>query len=392
MTQREKFLAAIVGLTLAVLVGQFGINRYRSALTMRQDEILRLNDQLSTRRLRQLEGAMSEARMGTFIMRSLPSNLEKAQGDYNSFLAGLVSEVGLSSAEAKYKSMVPVQDLYTQLNFNISGRGSLPQLIELLYKFHSKNYLHRIQSMVVRKERDVLVLNIDVQALALKGALPEAAAPTSLPPRVAQDIAAYMQPILNRNPISQPNQPPVYAAERSPEAVAGREFTYVARFNDPDSNQKVRYEVVGEAPPGLRLDDTTGAIRFSPEAVGEYPVTIRATDDGWPAKSAEQKLVIRAVEPPAAPEPEPEKPKFDESRQTFLTGLTQSRGAWTAMLLVRTRGETLKLKEGDSFNIGAISGTVVEVTNSYAVLESEGVRFTLSFDVSLAEAAKEKLP
>lgn len=392
MNQREKLLASIVGLTVLVLVGQLGFNKYRGAISAKNTRINTLTNQISDRQIRQLEGAAAEAQMGKYIMRSLPSNLETAQGVYNKFLTELVTDVGLSGASAKFSSKIPMQGLYSQMNFSVSGNGDLKQLVELLYNFHRSNYLHRIQNLVVRKNRGGLVIVMDVQALVLNAALPDAKPPTDVPTRVAADINTYLLPILNRNPVSPPNNPPVYAAERSPEAVAGKDFTYVARFNDPDDGQMVKYELVGESPSGLQLDPITGSIRFLPADVGKYELRVRATDNGWPQKSVEQTLVINAVEPPQEAPPEPEKPKFDEAKQTFLTGLTQSKGQWTAMLLVRTRGETLKLKQGDEFQIGQLTGTVVEVTNSYAILESNGENFTLAFDTSLADAAENKGP
>ncbi len=393
MNQREKLLASTVGLVVVILVGQLAFNKYRGAISAKNTRINTLTTQISDRQIRQLEGAASEAEMGKFIMRSLPSNLETAQADYNQFLTELVTDVGLTGlASAKFTSKIPMQGLYTQMNFSVSGNGDLKQLVELLYNFHKSSYLHRIQNLVVRKNRNSLTIVMDVQALVLNAALPDAKPPTDVPTRVASDINTYLLPILNRNPVSHPNKPPVYAAERSPEAIAGKDFSYVARFNDPDDGQQVKYELVGEAPKGLRLDPDTGSIRFAPAEVGKYELRVRATDNGWPQKSVEQTLVINAVEPPKEAPPEPEKPKFDEAKQTFLTGLTQSKGQWTAMLLVRTRGETLKLKQGDEFQIGQLSGTVVEVTNSFAVLESNGESFTLSFDTSLADAAVDKAP
>ena len=63
--------------------------------------------------------------------------------------------------------------------------------------------------------------------------------------------------------------------------------------------------------------------------------------------------------------------------KTVLTGLVQGRGEWTAWLNVRTRDKTLKLRVGDSFEIGSVKGKVVEVSSRSAVLEAEGQKFEL---------------
>lgn len=388
MTQRERLLAGGVGAVLLILALQWGYGKYRGALQARESRISNLTDQIADRRLMQFEGAMADRRMGEYAARSLPGDLETARIAYNQFLLGLVNDTGLAAASATPKGIIPAQGLYTQLNFNISGSGNLEQLVELLYRFHRQDYLHRIQGLMVTKERGQLSIIMDVQALALDAAPPEAAPPSEPAPRVADSIDTYMQPILYRNPFSPPNRPPSYAGEPSPKAVVGREFTYVARFEDPDEGQRLRYSIVGDAPEGVKLDEASGSLQLTPEEVGEIELTLRATDTGWPPKESEQQIVINVVEPEA----EPEAVEFDEAKQTVLTGLTQSKGEWTAWLHVRTRGEILYLREGDTFEVGQISGKVVEVTNSYAVLEHDGERVVLRQDTTLADAVASTEP
>lgn len=385
MTQRERVLAGGVGAIMLILALQWGFGKYRAAMQARETRLFTLNDQISNRQLKQFEGALAERRMGEYVTRSLPSDLERAQFAYNQFLLGLVSEAGLAGASAKPVTMNTAPGPYTQLNFNVSGSGDLKQLVELLYRFHRQNYLHRIQSLTVRKVRGQLSIDMDVQALALDAAPPQAPPPTEPAPRVAETIDFYLEPILNRNPLAPPNRPPSFAAERSAEAVVGKEFTYVARFEDPDEGQQLRYSLVGDPPEGVTLDEESGALQITPEEVGKIDLTLRATDDGWPAKKSEEQIVINVVEPP---EEEPEPAAFDEAKQTVLTALTQSKGEWTAWLHVRTSGETLYLREGDTFEVGQLSGKVVEVNSSYAVLEYEGDRFVLRHDVTLAEAVQ----
>lgn len=393
MTKREKILAGAVAAIALILGLQYGFNNYRSAVKTRQDKIDSLDRQIADRKFRQMEGAMSQARMGTFIDRSLPGDVETARSQYNQFLTELVDETGLANRSAKPTGTVPYRDLYTQLNFKVSGSGNLEQFIELLHRFHSKDYLHRIQRLDVRKDKAKgLVITMDIQALALSSALPNAQPPSQPSPRVDQNIDYYRLAILNRNPIEPPNKPPTYAAETSPKAIVGQRMNYTARFNDPDEGQRLTYSLVGDAPEGIRLDPDSGTISLMPEETGTVELVVAVKDNGWPQMTAEQKIVFNVVDPPPPPAAEPAPPKFDESTQTYLTGLTQSRGRWMAMLHVRTRGETLKLVEGDPFEIGQLKGSVVEVTQKYAVLEADGERFVLSFDTSLADAKSNSAP
>lgn len=390
MTKREKVLAGAVGAILLIVGLQYGFSKYRAAITTREDKVTSLDQQISDRKFRQMEGAMAEVRMGNFIVRSLPSDLEAAQSDYTQFLTELLSDVEMRGYSAKPTGSQRLSTIATQMNFKVSGQGSLEQLVELLHGFHSMDYLHRISQMNINKDRDKqLNVSMDVQVLALNDALPDAETPTTPSPRVNPDLDYYRLAIMNRNPIAPPNRRPTYAAEKSPKAIVGERMNYTARFNDPDEGQTLTYSLVGEAPEGVRLDPSSGTLSINPEKTGELEVLVAVKDNGWPQMTAEQKIVFNVVDPPPPPAEEPEAPKFNEATQTFLTGLTQSKGRWMAMLHVRTRKDdaTLKLVEGDTFEIGALKGTVVEVTQKYAVLESDGERFVLSLDnTSLADA------
>lgn len=390
MSQREKLLAVLVGLTLLVLGGQFGFNKYRTAIQQRETQLKQIEDRIFTSETRQLEGAMADAKMSDFVARSLPGDKERATAVYNRFLGDLLSDIRLSNVSAKPGTTIE-NPLYYQLTFSVSGSGNLEQIGELLFKLHEQDCLHRIKSISVQRIRQQLSLNMTIEALALKAKSADVGMPAGKSSRVAIDMDAYLMPILNRNPMSPPNQQPQYAADRRIEAVAGQDFSYMARFNDPDAEQKLNYEVEGELPEGLRLDPSSGQLRGRFDGTGRRELTLLVTDNGWPRLSQKQDIVIEVVEPPAE-EVRPEPPKFNEATQAYLTGLTQSRGDWTAMVHIRTRGETLKLKVGDSFEIGQLKGTVVEVNNKYAVLESEGERFELKYEVSLADAYDSAAP
>jgi hypothetical protein len=153
---------------------------------------------------------------------------------------------------------------------------------------------------------------------------------------------------------------------------------------DPEQNQ-LRYSIVGDAPEGLDLDPRSGDIRWSPDSVGSHQVTVRVTDTGYPPQSAEQTFELAVVDPPPRPEAPP---GFDDSTQTVLTALVQGGGDWTAWMKVRTQGTTLKLRPGDRFEIGHLSGTVVDVNARFVTLEIDGKQFELRPAGNLAEAAR----
>jgi len=89
-----------------------------------------------------------------------------------------------------------------------------------------------------------------------------------------------------------------------------------------------------------------------------------------------------AYTPPAPPKPKvvskprpkpPEKPKFDDSKHAKVTAILggEELQAWVHL---KTKGETLRVKEGDDLKVGLFEGKVLEVRPRQLVLETpEGV-------------------
>jgi len=78
-------------------------------------------------------------------------------------------------------------------------------------------------------------------------------------------------------------------------------------------------------------------------------------------------------EPPRDPPP-PSPPKFDPSKFAFVTGITEEDGAPLLWLTARTTNDKYKLAEGDTFEIGELQGTVVQIHQRAAEIEIDGER------------------
>ena len=115
---------------------------------------------------------------------------------------------------------------------------------------------------------------------------------------------------------------------------------------------------------------------------------MRATDNGFPVKVAEQKIEIEVVDPPPPPAPTPEKPKFDPAAQTFITGIVTGRKGPEVWLFSRTQNQTTNAVVGDQIELGQVKGKLVEIGKDFIVVETEGRRWTAGMDESLAEAFK----
>lgn len=386
MNQREKLLVYLVG-GLIVAVGlQFTLSGYRSGMQTRSNKLRNLEDKLLEQQEQEFVGLQAETQIAEYRRRSLPSDPQRAQAEYKEWLEKLVSESGLQNRVVDYVGEQGSNKLYRVYTFRIAGVGNIQRVSEFLAAFYQKNYLQRAKKLVLRpaSEAGTLLVNIDVEAIALADAAPDQSAPSIPDPRVTGTADSLVDSIRNRNMFSPANQPPRYSGEKTLTASIDTDFSSRLRFDDPDKGHQVQVEVVGQLPPGLQF--SRGELIGRPKEKGEFDVKVRAWDDGLPSREIETTLVVKVGDPPPKPATPEGPPPFDESQQAVLTGLVQSRGQWSAWIRVRTQNKLLKLKVGDAFKVGTIEGTIVEVTDRYAVFESEDQRYVLRHDRSLADA------
>ncbi len=85
-----------------------------------------------------------------------------------------------------------------------------------------------------------------------------------------------------------------------------------------------------------------------------------------PRPPVKPREVVKREPPP----PPPPKPKFDDSEHAFVTAIVQSGDKLQAWINVRTTGEVLRVKAGDSFEVGLMSGEIRDVTAKRLLLQT----------------------
>ena len=387
MNEREKNLVKIIGAILVMYLLWAGYGRYQSAVSQRT----RLISQLTSRQKELSEkinmGAVADGTFGEYRARSLPSNVEAADSQYRKWLLALVHGREMDNVDVSKATSRTISGIYQKFDFGIKGSMDLPALIGMMHDFYAKDYLHRIRELSISPRKGGFTVSMKVDAIGLANApndLPERPEPSY---RVDADAQAYIDAIMNRNLYEPPNQAPRYSGGRSIEAIVGRDSPTPLTFKDPEGHD-VRFELAEEPPEFVRLDSRSGTLRVKSDVTQEFELLVRAIDSGYPPQTTEQTITVRVVDPPPPPVAPPAEPSFDDASQTVLTALLQVRGDWTAWMHVRTRDETLKLKIGDTFEIGTLKGTIFDVTPRYATLEIDGRRFELRPSGNLGVAAK----
>lgn len=390
MNQRERILAIAVGGLLGVVVLNWIFGKYKTAVRQRNNQIVSLTDEQTRLNEQILQGEFANRQMGEYMVRSLPGDPEQAESDYQQWLLDWVHANDLDDAAVDKNSSRKIAGLYQLIDFRVQGATDVPQFLRLLHDFYAQDYLHRIRDVSIQplpQREGMFRLEMSVDAIAL------ASAPNELPERegswrVDTDLATYSDPIMNRNLFEPPNRAPTFEGSPSIEAIVGRDSPASLSFKDSEGH-RMSYELVGDPPSGVSLDERSGTLRIRSDKVEEFELLVRATDTGYPRQSTEQKLRVNVVDPPPPSAPPAPKLGFDDSTQTVLTALVQGRTEATAWLDVRTKATTVKLRKGDQFEIGRLKGLVIEATPESVTFEVDGRRFTLKPGDNLGEAAKQ---
>lgn len=397
MNQREKLLAAGVGVVGVLFVGQMVWSSIQSGFDLKKAQIETLTKKKADQDLEILKGVVATQRITKLTPQSASKSRELARAEYDRWLIELATKVKLidpthtatSSADSRDK------DGFQSHKFQLRGNGTLANVTHLLHEFYSKPFLHRINRLDLRplgtqrdKNPDMLAITVDCEVLSIPTAKDHQPPLKSDPSLVAKSLDDFNKTILYRNIFSPPNQSPAVAATRTVDAFQGLRVDYTVDAKDPDPNQSLSFAIEGEAPEGLTVDPATGKINWTGRELGEYKVKVIATDSGLPAKSASQLVTIK-VNPPPPPRIEPE--KFDIASQAKLTGLVSGRQGAEAWVHSLIEGKTHKLRKGDELKLGEIKGKVLEVGANFIELETDGRKWTIGIEESIADAFKRGL-
>jgi len=397
MTQRERTLAIAVAALLVLFGLNFGIKSLLATLNQKEDRV--------DRAFAELDSIGNTIRLGTkatdtiqlLTAKSLPRDPEAAESQYTSWLYELAEDSGMRDIKAIPQGR-PVKvaprgqplgtpEAYIVHEFVLSGLCELDRVIELLGNYYDRDYLHQISSLKLLPTRDPNIIFVDLtsKAISLARANPKQEASPNSSGRLAMSIDDYKQAILNRNPLSPPNRPPVFVTRPSHDVTIGQAWQVELEANDPDGN-RVSFEMLSDPedlPEGLTMRGSQ--LRWQPREKGEQRVAVRAVDDGWPRKTTDLTLVLRAVEPAAPPA---KTPGLDPAEQAFLTGLVSGRGGTRGWIRSRTEGTSIDIYEGAQIQVGSISARIISINvkEDYVELETEGIRWFADMNTSLAEA------
>ena len=389
MNQREKLLAVGVGVVATLFLGRSVYSSIQEGFDKKTQLVATLKTKKDEQDLQMTAGKVASLKLNKVVTKSLPKLEEIATAAYQKWLIALGDEANLTSPTVNSTGDSTEKDgAYRTYKFKLAGAGTIENATELLYGFYAKDYLHRIYRFEMSPLRnaatpDQLNITLDCEVLALGMAKDKQDPPKGVSNRLAKSLDQYKETILTRNLFAPANQPPQLEPKKSVEAKVGLLLEHSVEAKDSDPNQRVSYAATGEIPKGLLIDQNTGKLTFRSDEIGEYNVNVQASDNGIPRKSTTQSLTIKVN---ALPPPSAAPIQFDVASQAQVTALIVGRNGPEAWILSKTEGKTYKLLKGDQLKLGGVIGMVKEVGANYVELETEGRRWLIGLDETLADA------
>ena len=389
MNSRENLLAAGVGLGGMLFVGNSIVSTIQSGFEKKKELIASLEKKKNDQVLELTAGDVARLKLNKVVTKSLPRSEENASADYQKWLISLGEESQLYEPRIQNSGELAEKDgSYHLYKYKLTGTGTIENATQLLYGFFSKDYLHRISQFDMRPipnsaEPDQLNISLDCEVLALGIAKEKQEPPSGDSKRFGKSLDEYKQTILGRNLFAPTNQPPKLAAKGSASVIVGVPLKHTVEAQELDPKQRLTYELVGDVPRGLLIDKDTGSLTGSIKEIGEYKFDVQVTDNGIPRKSSLQSLTINVKPLPPAQKPPVQ---FDVASQAMITALIFGGDAPEAWIQSKTESKTYKLRKGDQLKLGGVNGLVKEVGANYMELETEGRKWVVGLDESLAEA------
>jgi hypothetical protein len=390
MTNREKLLAGAVGVACSLFGGQFIWSSIQSGFDSKEQEVASLRTKLQNQELEITEGKVSSMRLMKALPRSISKKVEFAQTDYMDWLIETADSVGLQDPKPRPGATNTERDGFTTYKFSMDAEGTLREATQLLHAIETKPFLHRVTRFVLQPRNDPkdagkLQISMDCEVLSLPMSKERQPTPKSDPGILAKSIQDYESSIYSRNLFEPKNNPPQLRSNKALDAVVNIPVNYSIEATDPDPNQKLKFALDGDAPEGLKLDEATGKITWTGREIGKTSFNVIAMDSGLPSRSSKQTITIEVKDPPPPP---PSPTQFDVASQAKLSGLLAGKNGTEAWVFSRTEGKTLKLREGDELKLGEIRGKVVKIGASYMEVETDGKRWTVGTEETIADAFK----
>lgn len=231
---RKYLLWAVLGAIVLFYAGDWLLeNALEGPLQVRREKIAKLKKDI-----RELDTKLGHARttgkqLDVFRAQSLPGDPVIARTLYRAWLFELVKFVELANPTVDAGEPANRQGMYQAIPFTVRGRGSLSQLVRLLYEFYNAGHLHQIRSIAATplKGTDQLELALGIEALTLPTATRTDRLSSERVGRLAYETLHDYDVVLQRN---------LFGAAGASDAT---DYTYLTAVNAVDGQAEAWFDV-----------------------------------------------------------------------------------------------------------------------------------------------------
>jgi hypothetical protein len=377
LKQRERILAWGAGTVLSLAIVQFGYNSLEGLFEERQTQKEALERDIADKEAAQLRGARARKKLAAWQQRSLPTDLVLARSLYKNWLARLLERTRLAKASVTLGAEVPKPGIYTRMSVNVRGQGTMEQVVQLLFDFYQADQLHSIRQMTLTPLAKSDVATEAPGRPSTPGAGATAAAPGGGPGGGSGGGGFGNRGGFGRPGFGGGNFGPGGGGAGGPGGggfgpgggFGGGAFAGGGRGGARGEGQKyeVMLSIEALALPGATHADQLNDGKSDRLAFGDID-TYRKT------------ITERNFFSPYTPVVE-----NDPAADTFVTAVVKKHGKYQVWVNLRSSGKTLKLGEGETFELGKETATIERIERDKIAIEAGGRRREIGLGKSFAE-------
>ena len=288
-------------------------------------------------------------------------------------------------------------------SYTLAMDGTLEDLTKFLSSFYRVELLHRINSLKITPQNETvgskrkirngilsIVAKIEVLSLtsSMEGAdfIDELKREMEIENDWAKELDVIASTVVHRDIFGPPNNEPTVSASPARSYTSMEDVAVRLSGKDADTEDLLKFEFVSCDQPIENVKIVPGKTERSGELIipgqkaGSYNFVVKVMDNGFPAKSTEEKVrvVFKDEEPKVVKPVEKPAPAFLNAKETRITAIVRDRlGDWQVWISVRTTGERFKLKQGESFELDEKKWVVDEIRSDQAVFRVENTQLTV---------------
>ncbi|QDU55441.1 hypothetical protein [Aeoliella mucimassa] len=217
MNDREKKLAAAVGVIFALWGCYWGWNKYSDWKQTAQKSLTSAQNSLQEAELDKLKAEDAVKQLNEWRNQSLPADPAKAQAQYRGWLVEQLQDARLDVDNVTPRRVTGRSDAYEPVSYQVEATGKLDSVVKFLDTFYRSDLLHKISSLRLtpRDGSSELSVSLSVEALVVDGTERTEGLSEGTSDRLKlASSKEYLDRIVGRNPFAEYKDPPPKLPDR----------------------------------------------------------------------------------------------------------------------------------------------------------------------------------